>query len=48
MEAEIKVIEEDIDDMEDDCKKINCVAFLDLIRHTIKCIYHFFTCCIKK
>ena len=32
MEKEIKVIEEDIEDMEEDCKKINCIAFLDLIR----------------
>jgi len=45
MEKEIKEIEEDIDDMEEDCKKINCIAFLDLIRHTFKCIYDTTTCC---
>ena len=48
MDAEIKIIESDINDMEEDAKKINCEAVLDLIKHTLKCIYHLFTCCLKK
>jgi hypothetical protein len=48
MEENIKEIEHDIDEIEIDIKKINCEAILDCIKHSIKCIFHFFTFCVKK
>lgn len=34
----LEVIQEDIKDIEQDIKKINCNPICELIRHTIKCI----------
>ena len=38
MEIGIEDIQTDINNMEEDVKKINCSAICDFINHTIKCI----------
>ena len=38
MEKGIEEIQTDIQNMEEDVKKINCGAILDFCKHTIKCI----------
>lgn len=46
MDENIKEIEHDIEEIQDDVKKINCFAVLDCIKHSIKCIYDTTTCCV--
>ena len=41
MEQGLEEIQTDIQNMEEDVKKINCSVICDLIRHTIKCISDF-------
>ncbi len=41
MEQGLEAIQTDIQNMEEDVKKINCSAIYDLISHTIKCISDF-------
>ena len=41
MEQGLEEIQTDIQNMEEDVKKINCSAICDLISHTIKCISDF-------
>ena len=40
----MEAVENDIKDMENDVKKINCNAILDLFHHTVKCIKDSFKC----
>ncbi len=46
--TDIKVIEEDVKDVEQKCEKINCGAIYDAILATIKLIYDLIFCCCKK
>lgn len=46
--SDIKVIEEDVKDVEQKCKKINCGVLYDAIISTIKLIYDLVFCCCKK
>ena len=41
---DINIIETDIEKIEDDIKRINCRAILDLIKDTIKFIYDSLKC----
>ncbi len=45
---DIKVIEEDLENVEKKCEKINCGALYDAIVATIKLIYDLLFCCCKK
>jgi hypothetical protein len=45
---DIQVIEEDVKDVEQKCKKVNCYALYDAIVATIKLIYDILFCCCKK
>ena len=45
---DIQVIEEDVKDVEQKCKKVNCYALYDAIVATIKLIYDLLFCCCKK
>ena len=46
---DIKVIEEDLENVERKCEKVNCNALYDAIIATIKLIYDLlFYCCKKK
>jgi hypothetical protein len=45
---DIKVIEEDVEDVERKCRKVNCMAVYDAIMATIKLIYDILFCCCKK
>ena len=47
---DIKVIEEDLENVEKKCEKINCLAIYDAIIATIKLIYDLLFCCcsVKK
>jgi hypothetical protein len=47
MEKGLEEIQTDINDIENDVKKINCSAVCDLIAHTIKCITDFISCCCR-
>ena len=47
MQTGLEEIQTDINDIENDVKKINCGAVYDLIVHTIKCITDFISCCFK-
>jgi hypothetical protein len=38
-------IKEDMHRIEEDSKKIDCYAILDLIRDTLKCIFDSLKCC---
>ena len=40
-------IKEDLKNIEEDTKKINCSAIYDLIKHCIKCFIDSLRCCIK-
>ena len=46
--TDMDAIQTDIQNIEDDVKKINCYAVYDLIINTIKCIKDFIACCFKK
>lgn len=43
----LEEIQTDINDIENDVKKINCSAVCDLMGHTIKCITDFISCCCR-
>ena len=45
---DIQVIEEDVKDVEQKCKNVNCYALYDAIVATIKLIYDILFCCCKK
>ncbi len=45
---DIQVIEEDVKDIEQKCKKVNCYALYDAIVATIKLIYDILFCYCKK
>ena len=44
----IKVIEEDLENVEKKCEKVNCMALYDAVMATFKLIYDLFFCCCKK
>ena len=47
--SEIEVIESDVKDVEQKCKKVNCSAIYDAIIASLKLLYDlFFMCCKKK
>jgi hypothetical protein len=45
---DIKVIEEDLENVEKKCEKVNCYALYDAIVATFKLIYDLIFCCCKK
>jgi hypothetical protein len=47
MEEICSDIKKDLEIIEEDTKKINCSAILDLIRHCIKCFFDSLKCCLK-
>jgi hypothetical protein len=44
---DINVIEKDIENVNENCKKINCGALFNAIRDTIKLIIDSVACCFK-
>ena len=46
--SDLNVIEEDLENVEKKCEKINCAAIYDAIVATIKLIYDLLFCCCKK
>ena len=46
--SDIKVIEEDIENVEKKCEKVNCMALYDAVMATFKLIYDLLFCCCKK
>ena len=47
MDSVCKDIKDDMKKIEEDSKKIDCYAILDLIAHCLKCIIDSFKCCFK-
>ena len=45
---DIKVIEEDLENVEQKCEKVNCNALFDAVMATLKLIYDLVFCCCKK
>ena len=45
---DIKLIEEDLENVEKKCEKVNCNAIYEAIVATIKLIYDLIFCCCKK
>ena len=45
---DMKVIEEDLENVEKKCQKVNCTALYDAIIATIKLLYDLIFCCCKK
>jgi len=45
---DIKVIEEDLENVEKKCEKVNCMALYDAVIATFKLIYDLLFCCCKK
>jgi len=47
---DIKVIEEDLENVEQKCEKVNCMALYDAVTGiaTFKLIYDLLFCCCKK
>ncbi len=45
---DIKVIEEDLENVEKKCEKVNCNALFDAVMATLKLIYDLLFCCCKK
>jgi len=45
---DIKVIEEDLENVEQKCEKVNCSALYDVVKATLKLIYDLLFCCCKK
>jgi hypothetical protein len=48
MDSVCEDIKNDMHNMEEDSKKINCYAILDLIKDTLKCILDSLKCCFFK
>ena len=46
--SDIKVIEEDLENVEKKCEKVNCMALYDAVMATLKLIYDLLFCCCKK
>ena len=46
--AEINVLESDVIDVEQKCKKVNCCAIYDAIISTLKLLYDLIFICAKK
>jgi hypothetical protein len=46
--SDIKVIEEDLENVEQKCEKVNCMAVYDAVMATFKLIYDLLFCCCKK
>ena len=44
----VQVIEEDLENVEKKCEKVNCMALYEAIIATLKLIYHIIFCCSKK
>ena len=44
----VKVIEEDLENVEKKCEKVNCIALYEVIIATLKLIYDIIFCCRKK
>ena len=44
---DLKVIEEDLENVDEKCKKVNCNDLYNAIRATMKLIYDFMFCCCK-
>jgi hypothetical protein len=45
---DIKVIEEDLQNVEQKCRKVNCTALYDAVIATLKLLYDLLFCCCKK
>ena len=45
---DIKVIEEDLQNVEQKCEKVNCTALYDAVIATLKSLYDLLFCCCKK
>ena len=45
---DIKIIEEDFENVEKKCEKVNCGALYEAIVATFKLIYDLLFCCCKK
>ena len=45
---DIKVIEDDLENVEKKCEKVDCKAIYDVIIATTKLIYDLLFCCCKK
>ena len=43
-----KVIEEDLQNVEPKCEKVNCTALYDAVIATLKLLYDLLFCCCKK
>jgi hypothetical protein len=46
--AEINVLESDVIDVEQKCKKVNCSAIYDAIKASLKLLYDLIFICAKK
>ena len=46
--SDIKVIEVDLENVEQKCEKVNCMALYDAVIATFKLIYDLLFCCCKK
>jgi hypothetical protein len=44
----VQVIEEDLENVEKKCEKVNCMALYEAILATLKLIYDINFCCSKK
>jgi hypothetical protein len=44
----VQVIEEDLENVEKKCEKVNCMALYEAIIATLKLIYDIIFCCSKK
>jgi hypothetical protein len=44
----VQVIEEDLENVEKKCEKVNCMALYEAILATLKLIYDIIFCCSKK
>jgi hypothetical protein len=47
MDSVCEEIKDDMHKMEEDSKKIDCYAILDLIIHSLKCLIYSIKCCFK-
>ena len=45
MDSICEEIKDDMHNIEEDSKKIDCYAILDLIKDTLKCLYDSIKCC---
>ena len=45
--SDIKFIEEDLENVEKKCEKVNCMALYDAVMATFKLIYDLIFCCAR-